>query len=60
MHNLFFQEHNRIAKKLFDGLKDVIKNEAELDEIVYQETRRLVVAEIQHVTYNAWLPHVRE
>jgi len=60
MHNLFLNEHNRIAGELFKKLKEskVLKTDTELDELVYQETRRIVVAEIQAVTYNEFLPQV--
>jgi len=58
IQNLFFNEHNRIAQRLFDGLKDTIPDERERDEFVFQETRKIVSAEIQHITYNEFLPNI--
>lgn len=50
MHTLFSREHNRIADTLADA------NETWSGEKIYQETRALVGAQIQAVTYNDWLP----
>lgn len=48
--NLFLRLHNNIASKLF------YINQFWTDEILYQETRRIVGAIIQHITYNHYLP----
>ncbi|XP_070924357.1 probable oxidoreductase PXDNL isoform X6 [Macaca nemestrina] len=52
MHTLWFREHNRLARELsalnphWDG------------DTVYQEARKIVGAELQHITYSHWLPKV--
>ena len=52
MHTVFAREHNRIA----DTLSDV--NPDWSGERVYQESRSLVGAQIQAITYNEWLPRL--
>lgn len=50
IETLWFREHNRLAHLLAE------ENPKWDDETLYQETRRLVIALIQHVTYREWLP----
>lgn len=52
LHTLFVRQHNRIANKLaqINALWD--------DETLFQESRRVVAAQIQQVTYREFLPAV--
>ena len=52
MHTIWMREHNRVADKLAE------LNPSWNDETVFQEARRLVIAEYQHIIYNEWLPSV--
>ena len=62
MHTLFSREHNRIADELAQQYRDERAtpgqpvDEADLDETVYQETRKLVGAMMQSITFNEFLP----
>ncbi|XP_021919989.1 peroxidase-like isoform X2 [Zootermopsis nevadensis] len=52
MHTLWLREHNRIVEKL------ALLNPHWDDDTLYQEARKIVIAEIQHITYDEWLPLV--
>lgn len=50
MHTVWAREHNRLAEELSE------MNPHWDDETVFQEARRIVIAEMQHITYDQWLP----
>ena len=52
MHTLWMREHNKIAKLLSQQYPSWT------DEKLYQEARRIVIAEYQHIAFREWLPQV--
>lgn len=52
MHTLWLREHNRIATKFLEI------NPHWDGEMIYQETRKLIGAMLQVITYEHWLPKV--
>jgi peroxidase len=52
MHTVWVRQHNRLAKQLSR------LNPSWSDEQVYQETRKIVEAQLQIITYKHWLPFI--
>lgn len=51
MHTLWLREHNRVANALFAKF-----GASKSSEFYFQEARRIVIAELQHITYAEYLP----
>lgn len=50
MHTIWVREHNRIVDNLH------IVAPFQTPEFYYQQARRIVIAEMQHIIYNEYLP----
>ncbi len=59
MRTLFAREHNRVATRIAE--KDYANadlHDPEVDEAIYQRARAIVGAQMQHITYEEFLPAV--
>jgi len=54
MHTLWMREHNRIAKLLKE--RNARSHKHENDQDIFEQTRRLVIAQIQKITFDEYLP----
>jgi len=52
MHTLFVREHNRLCDYLISTHVNYIRQ----DELIYQHARRIVIAQMQNITYTEFLP----
>jgi len=52
MHTIWFRQHNFVAKQLRQ------LNTFWSDDVVFQETRKIIGAQMQHITYEHWLPKI--
>ena len=56
IHSLFLNEHNRVAAELKTRLTDFLSgmSNEEQDELLFQEARRIISAELQQVIHAEW------
>lgn len=52
MYTIWVREHNRIA----EYLSKINPNWD--DDKIFEETRKIVIAQIQHITYKHWIPQI--
>jgi len=52
MHTLFVREHNRLCDEIVQQRPEWLGQ----DELIFQHARSKVIAQMQHITYNEFLP----
>ncbi|KIH50510.1 hypothetical protein ANCDUO_19410, partial [Ancylostoma duodenale] len=52
LHTIFIKQHNRMARLLRE------QNRHWPDAKLFEEARRIVIAQLQHITYNEFLPNM--
>ena len=52
IHTIWVREHNRIATMLYNS------NPVLSDEAIFQQARKIVIAELQHIIYSEYLPTI--
>lgn len=52
IHNLLILEHNRLVEKLRDVNPEWSNN------TLFEEAKRITIAQLQHITYNEFIPNV--
>lgn len=52
IHNLLVMEHNRLVEEL----RDV--NPSWSNSTLFEEARRITIAQLQHITYHEFIPNV--
>uniref|UniRef100_A0A0N5AVI9 Peroxidase n=1 Tax=Syphacia muris TaxID=451379 RepID=A0A0N5AVI9_9BILA len=52
LHTIMMREHNRVAMRFAQQNPRLNK------EVIFQESRKIVGAEIQHITFSHWLPKI--
>jgi len=52
IHTIWVREHNRIANILYN------QNPVLSDETIFQQARKIVIAELQHIIYSEYLPTI--
>lgn len=57
IHVMFLREHNRLAQELRKQIKKT-GSDADYDELIYQEARRINIAEYQEIIYSEYVPAV--
>ncbi|XP_069118767.1 peroxidase-like protein 3 [Argopecten irradians] len=61
LHTLMLREHNRIADRLkycWRSQNPYYTSEDEEDEYIFQETRKIIIAIVQQITYKDFLPKI--